>query len=407
MAKSHITFSIIFISLLILLVPSASAVGLSGPFKPSFTYEPGMEINLTYLVINSAAGGMNISTSIEADPNYCCSSTSDATMQIIDQNSKLSFRSQYFEGGEGKPLNVYLKLPDKIDAPGMHAFLLRATELGVTGTGIGAVASVRTPIFIFVRYPGKHVDAGLHANDIEEGAVQKFAVRVTSRGTSPVSRMFATITVYDSKNETVATLDTNADELPIDTTRELVAEWDTKGRSEGEYTAVANLNYDGLSLTSMDKFKIGALNLKILNYTREVTAGIINPFEVQVESKWNDVISNVYAVVDIKKGNEILSTFQTPSTDVQPWSTKTVSGYFNANVPPGEYDVNVGVMFSGKQTSIPGKLTVVEQKLSKLSNVTLPIIIFAALIILNLIIWIAFAIKRRKNAENQPENRQP
>ena len=402
MAKSHI----ILMALLILLVPSVAAVGLSGPFKPSYTYEPGLEINLTYLVINSAGGGMNISVSLEADPNYCCGDTTEATQKVISQDSKLSFKSQYFEGGEGKPLNVYIKLPENIDAPGQHAFLIRATELGTTGTGIGAVASVRTPIFVFVRYPGKHVDVGINANDIEEGSVEKFAVRVTNRGTSPITRMFATITVYDSKNNTVATLDTNADELPTDSTRDLVANWDTKGKSEGAYNAVANLNYDGLGSTATTDFKIGALNLKIINYTNQATAGIINPFDVQVESKWNEVIPNVYAVVAVKKGNEIVSTFQTPSTDVQPWSTKTISGYLDANMPPGEYDLDVGVSFSGKKTSMPGKLSVVEQKLSKLGSITLPIIIFAALIILNLILWISFAIRKQKKPEDQSESKQ-
>lgn len=386
---------LILLSLILLIIPSAYAVGISGAFKPSYTFEPGLEINLTYSIVNSAGYGNNISIALETDSNYCCPDTAAFGMELIQNFSKLSFKSAYFELGESKSVNVYMKLPENIDIPGQYGFLIKATESGPGGTGIGAVAVVRTPFFLFVRYPGKHAQFGLRASDVAVGDTQTFYVRGVSRGTYDISNVYSVITVTDVQNNTITTLNTNSAPLSVDSTIELEAKWNTTGQSEGIYKATADIYYDGLTSHASSDFRIGSIALNILNYTTEVLSGVINPFEVKIESRWNDVIRDTYAIITVKNGSEVVAGLQTPTIEIPAYGTKTLNGFLVANIPPSNYSMDVILYFSGKYTSVQDRLNVIERKELIKRTILSPFTIFIILLLLNLVLWLIFIWRRR------------
>ena len=66
------------------------------------------------------------------------------------------------------------------------------------------------------------------------------------------------------------------------------ASFDTKGLRPGNYSATANMDFDGMKKTDSDNFRIGNLNVKVVDYTKELDNSGIKRFDVTVESEWND-----------------------------------------------------------------------------------------------------------------------
>ncbi len=395
---SKLIFFLLTAMLFLQLLPAAEAVGISGP-KPRFIFEPGLDMNITYIAINSAAETLNISIALEVDSNFCCADAAEEDGKIL-QTATITPISVSLDPAAQGQFNVHIKLPNEIKVPGQHAFLVRATEVRAAGAGLSASASVRTPIYLFVRFPGKHMDVSLQGPDVEAEGMQTFSVQASNRGTLGIDRLYATINVFDAQNRSVAMLETDEQSLPIDRTAVLEAIWNTTGQSEGLYYAVADVNYDGLAKQAKDSFRIGVLNLIIINYTRQVFAGLINPFDLEVESRWNSVIDGVYAIVNVKKEGKLVATFQTPTTKVDPWSRGNVSGFFNANIPPDSYDMDINLNFAGKSTSARDVLTVVEKGLLT-RDILIPIAIFAILLAINLALWFFIWRRRSKGPPNQ------
>ena len=233
-----------------------------------------------------------------------------------------------------------------------------------------------------------------------------------SRGKEFIHRARAEIEVYGDKNNSLAKLYTN--EVPVipQETKQLTAEWVPAVPIPGEYMAVARVSYDEIDKTVERSFHIGDLIVEIVNATPTFYKDTINEFNVYVISKWNNILSNVHAEVDIYFNGKKVEKIQSPSIELPGWSGNVLTAYWNTrNLTLGTYKAEIIVPYASKVAKkefdiqlveAPPKqeerpVVIVEEKPEKvyaLSWTTILIIIIILLIIIN-IIWLFYSSKKR------------
>lgn len=309
-----------------------------------------------------------------------------------------------------RKFTVTVKLPKKVEKPGHHKVWIIGEEIideSKTGGAVGTSSNVMVYILIHVLNSGKYVDISLSAPNVNLNEPVNFAVNVKSFGLEDINSIKAAIDVYSPDNEKLTTVYTDEKPLKSNTEETLYAQLSTIGYPSGIYRVVAELNYDGKTKKDEKNFRIGELNIKIINYTKEFEKDKINKFDAEIESDWGNKIENVYG--EIKINNEIIKT---PNIDLAPWERKTITAYWDTNnVEIGFYDAEITIYYEGKTTIETGRINVVEKKEAlvekpgaitiSLSTTTILVLIIILLIITD-VIWIA---KKRKNEKNKRKKR--
>ena len=295
-----------------------------------------------------------------------------------------------------RKFTVTVKLPKKVEKPGHHKVWVIGEEIideSKAGGAVGTSSNVMVYILIHVLNPGKYVDMSLSAPNTNLNEPVNFAVNVKSFGLENINSIKAAIDVYSTDNEKLATVYTDEKPLKSNTEETLYAQLSTIGYSSGTYRAIAKLNYDGKTKEDEKNFRIGELNIKIINYTKVFEKDKINKFDVEIESDWGNKIEGVYG--EIKINNDIIKT---PNVEMLPWEKKTITTYWDTNnVELGTYDAEIIVYYKDRTTVETGKVSVVEKKEAlvekpgaitiSLSTTTVLILIIILLIIMD-IIWI-------------------
>ncbi len=262
------------------------------------------------------------------------------------------------QGGTPRGFEVILRIPADITPPGPRQLLVGAIEAAPEGSTVGARAAYQSPVNLFVPYPGIYLETRFYAPTVNVDEPVNFTVIILNRGRDTVKRLMTNILVIDDvTNETVAILDSMPTTLNGSEEKAIRLGWETVGHKPGPYRAEAVISYDGQTLKQSETFRVGTQYLRISNFTREVTAGTINPFDILVQSEWNSPFAEVYGEVTLNG-----STFKTPSIDVQPWTQSTMSGYWDAtHVLPGVYDAEVVVHYGSTFSRLTGPVTVVDR----------------------------------------------
>lgn len=361
---------ILFISILVFLFFStnAFAVGI-GHGDTTVHFQPNLEVTIPFILRNIKSG-----TYIE--------------LSVTGELKDYVTLSELSPTGE---LNVTVHLPDKIEKPGTHTIWILAKEIPNATMGtIAAVTAVQVPIPIIVPYPGKYVEVRLDAPDVNIGESVNFVISVTNRGEQNIIAK-GTIEIYNPNNEKIATVYTEERAIKTTMTEELHAQWETSGVKEGEYKAIATITYDGETARAEKTFRIGTLLIKIIDYTREFQKDTINRFDIEVESVWNDKISDVYAEIVISDENKNqISSFKTPSTDVEPWEKKIITAYWDTtDINIGTYDANITLHYASKVTEKIVKVQI-REKLIPVTGKVLEVFTSIYTIIVICIIILAF-----------------
>ncbi|MFH1425393.1 MAG: hypothetical protein ABIG28_01520, partial [archaeon] len=100
-----------------------------------------------------------------------------------------------------------------------------------------------------------------------------------------------------------------------------------------------------------DDFRLGDLFVDIINYTKEFRRGQINPMHIDIESGWNDPISEVYATGKVAGYPGV--EFQTASVVLKPWAKGRLVGHFDTttiNDEAEEFEMEL-VLHYGDRTS--------------------------------------------------------
>jgi len=370
--------TILFVFLLVFaltLIKPIYAVGIYFPNDNEIDFKPGLEKTFNFAITPSKM---------------------DVKLSVSGYLSEYVILSKTFisSNSTDRIFKVIIKLPEKIDKPGHHKIWIAAEEVideSKIGGNIGTSCNAMVYILIHVLNQGKYVEMSLSVPNVNLNEPVNFAVNVKSFGEEDINSIKAAIDVYSTDNEKLASVYTEEKSLKSNTEETLHAQLSTIGYNAGTYSAVAILNYDGKTKEDKKSFRIGELNIKIINYTKEFEKDKINRFDVEVESDWGNRIENVYGKININ--NE---SIQTPNINLAPWDKGVITAYWDTNnVETGFYDAEITIYYEGKTTVETGRVSVVEKKealvekpgVISLSTTTILILIIILLIIID-IIWI-------------------
>jgi len=309
------------------------------------------------------------------------------------------------QDGGPRLITVHLKLPERIEKPGKHVLLVGAKELPTSPIGgVGGVAAIQAAIEVKVPYPGLYVEMELIAPNVNLGETVNFIVKVNNLGTDNINSARAVIDVYDEYSK-IKTINTDEKSIASKTIAELYADMPTNAMKAGSYKAIATLYYDGETKTAEKDFNIGTLYVAINNFTKELEQDKINKFDIDIESRWNNKLGNVYGEVTINGVN-----VKTPSYELNPWEKKNITTYYDTTgITLGEYDATIILYYEDKTTTEGGKVYVVEEikkptsetkaeveKPFKINIEITPTTLLIAIIVILVVVDILWLVMRKK-----------
>jgi hypothetical protein len=313
------------------------------------------------------------------------------------------------------------KVPAKAPMPGNLRTNVYATEAPEDGGSFGAVVSVAHQVDVFVPYPGKYLEYFFSVNNVKAGEAVPMAVTITSKGQEVINSAQGFITIFDKNNKTLATVSTQAEKnIKTDEQRVLEAKWDSAGYKEGNYQAKLKLVYDEVTGNASAPFKLGGLDVNMLNYTREVIIGNLREFYVLVDSIWAENIPGVRAIVSIynfsASKDKPLQSFETLTRTLAPWGTDNLKGYVDAtNLNLGEYDIKIELYYtlSDLKKDYQGKFKVITEpvikappKKVKLFTTQNLLIALGFLLIIFIILLMLTLLPKKKKGQAQQQPRQ-
>jgi hypothetical protein len=370
---------------------------MTGSLKEFMFFEPGMEKSFGYAVDSNTDRAMDHWINVTGDlaPYFALSAT---VLRNLAPGSTGSFTAA-------------MKLPPELEA-GYHYAYICSEESGTRGGGggegamLGTKASVCAVITVFSAYPGKRADFDFSLQNVGKGENASFSLDAINLGTDAIDVYgeieIRGLTVEAGKETTIAKVRTGQKHLDKTQRAVLNASLNTSSFEIGEYKAKATLFFDGNSTSKEKNFRIGSLDIRILNFTQEVTQGRLNPINVTAQSIWNAPIENVYASIEITNPKTYgKMTINSPPIDIGAWETKNITAYWDAKgVEPGDYSIKITLHYEDKTTEQEGMIKVKKQMLS------LTALIMAAMaIVIIILIIMAIKLKKAQLKTNKPRER--
>jgi len=299
--------------------------------------------------------------------------------------------------GSAPIFNIILKFPKDdggID-PGLHTIRFGVIEAKSGGNMLKGRTAITIPIVVRVLYPGKYLKASIDAPNINVGEMSKITIHLENWGDEEIKEVKSTVRILTpDRKKVLATLYTDSVSIASGGEKNLYVVFDSFGYEPGSYVAEATIYWDGKETVVEDAFKIGTLEISITGYTIEFQKDTINPFDIEVQSNWNSMLKNVYAIVDLPNGR-----IQSPTISLPPFQKTILRAYWDTHgIEIGEYDARVIVRYEGGSVGKDIKVRVVET-LEKpwLVRLTSPTFLILVLIIvlIALLIVINFSVLRK------------
>ncbi|MBW2993770.1 hypothetical protein KY317_04310 [Candidatus Woesearchaeota archaeon] len=383
--------AIILLIFFILIFPDVVlAVGIS-PFDFETNMRYGESQTFQFYAVNTMNYPMNIE--ITAGSEY------------LSEFTVLEHNLLYVQPNEWKPFTVIINYPSEPLNPGIHSFKVSVTEKREETGMITARASVSSKVKIREAYPGIYAEAQLKIQDKNINEIIPIRVILNNYGTDTINTAGGFVDIYFNE-EKVKTLElSQINDIETFASKMMSAEFDTTGFNPGRYTAKATVTYDEKTITAEGEFKIGTLYVDIIDFTKQAQQNKINPFEITIESKWNEPISNVYADVNVMENNLIATSFKTISVNLEKWEQKTILGYLDAEeLSLGIHDVEIYLNYHGHQTIEKAKINLTEETLPLLEEPkpnNLPVYLTSLIAVLIAVIMFLILSRRKKNARKE------
>jgi len=296
-----------------------------------------------------------------------------------------------------KEFSVTIDPPDSPDTPGIHMVYVGAMEKKPPGAGVGAIAKVQKAILFKVLFPHKSLSAQLVASDANAGEASLMQVSVTSETLQTLRAVRALVEVQDLSGNSVGSAQTETVSLQLGETRVLTAPFSTTGLRPATYVARATVSYDENVTSAEDSFRVGTLQVAILNVTKNITAGAIAPFSIEIESGWNDPIHSLYGELFLLGAQAM----KTPTLDtLSPFGKASLNGYVDATaLQPGEYDATVVVHFGENSTAVNSHLEVLAPSRPSAAAGVSTAAVFGAIAVVVIVILAYLLLNRRKGGK--------
>jgi len=183
------------------LLPSVLGLGVT-PARTTVNFEPNLHKQVTFSVVNSESKDLNLVVAVQGEL---------AKYVKLDKTNVNILASQ-----STKEISYNVDLPTEL-SPGVHTAEVVVLQLPAEGelsdAYIGAALAVVTQLYVYVPYPGKYAEADFNAFNLDNQNIQ-FVIPVISRGEFDLTSVKASIDIYTSLNEKVATLETNEVSIP-------------------------------------------------------------------------------------------------------------------------------------------------------------------------------------------------
>ncbi len=360
--------------IILLYIPLSYAIGIS-PSMIKMDFQPGFEQTFYFTVSGVTSSKISVHGSLAP---YI--TVSDEV--LVNKNT----------------FTATIKLPEKMDIPGINKGFIEVIEAkeGQEGVVAGVVA-IETPIYVRVPYPGKYVEITFTVPDVNVNETAHFYVNIINRGTLNITRAHADIEVKDAENKTIAKVKADAKPVLSGSDVTLTAEKGTAGYRAGGYMAYADVYYDEEQMALSTSFRVGSLNIKLINYTKEFLKDTINKFEIELESGWNNKVKDLYASIIIGNETAEIAELKTPLADLEPWATTKIVTYWDTKgISLGAYNAKVNLYYEGKADSHNLDIYVVKPKeLEKPLRFFTPTTLLVTILILVIIADIIWFIRKK------------
>ena len=293
---------------------------------------------------------------------------------------------------------VILKLPESLEE-GTHVLYVGAIELAEQGATISATAAVRIPIYVTVLNSEPFLKASLVATDGNPEENITLVLGLQSWSYKEIPHIEASINIFEYPTNTMKeTVTIQHDHLAPSTSVSIPVTFPAARLGQGDYMANATITYgENTTETNDAHFKIGTLEIYLINHTTTFYRNEINEFQLDIRSKWNHDLEDVYATIQIDKEG-----IQTPTLVLKPFSQETLLGYWNignVTVGPRQADVTINFQKTGQIKKRVNLEVVDRAQIESPFNLT-PKLVTSILLIVIVIIIIADIIwlMRRKRS---------
>jgi hypothetical protein len=330
----------LWIMMFLIVTNLALAIGIS-PIRKVVDFEPNQEIDLELKIHNEQHKDMKALV-------YARGELAEH-IGIID--SLVAISSQESD----KIAKYRLKMPASFDKPGVHKSELVVTEYPSSfgteqQTMVSATASVVSELWVRVPFPGKYAEAELYIDSNNEDV--NFAISLMNFGKEDIKKAKATIKILGATYEEIANIETNEISIKSKEQGKLAGRWKADV-NPGKYRAVVEISYDEKKLVLEKNFDIGNLFIDIKKIeVADFSLGQVAVFDITLESKWNEKISNVYGEMTVldEAGTEYM-TFKTASIDIPAMGEGVLKAYWDTrDVKVGKYNLRLLIHYSEKVT---------------------------------------------------------
>jgi len=333
MRYANLIVLFIFITITVILMQNAEAVGISGRSTGyTIDFVPEQIIEEKYIIITNSGFVMDYDINLEGDLAKYATLSDTEFLQVYS--------------AENKEFSVTLKLPKTLEA-GLHSLSTCVSERQTRGDGnIGVKTTSCAWINVRVLYDKPYLEFKFYANGAEKGKEAKMNFEIQSWSKQDMKNVLGNVEIYNGL-QNIKTLKTDIIELKSNEKRILDVYLDTNDMDYGKYIAKARVSYaNEITPEQSAEFYIGELFLNITNHTREIFIKKINKFDVDVSSIWNGQIKDVYAELSFNG-----EKFKSSSVDINPRDSKTITIFVDGkNLESGRYDAEVKVYYEGKET---------------------------------------------------------
>jgi hypothetical protein len=346
-----------FLFFFILLIPPSHALGIT--YNRYVNFEPGLEESYDLCIKNSHSVFFPVQLTV----------TGDLEEYITLKDSTLTLSPN-----ELRCTKYTLKLPESLGVHGQVGSRIIASQIidPYEQDMFQVQENIIHKFFVFVPYPGYHVEFFIEGENVNAGEPIQFLIRATNYGSDDIESAKAIIDIYGADNASsyVTTLETREKKLPSMKPVSMYTLLDTTGLKPGTYSAKARIEYDSKVALAQADFNIGALQIIVSGYTRELYAGQINKFDINVSSMWNNALPALYARVRI---DGIEEQIVTPTMPLKPWESITLTGYLNVpEMESGDHAGTIDLIYSNV-SSKPIRVGIIgKQKESPTAQVAIP-----------------------------------
>lgn len=305
----------------------------------------------------------------------------------------VTIKSEEYKFGK-KEVIVELKLPAKVDIPGLHRIRVGARPLPSAGQGVTLSADGGGIIKVRIPYPGKYAELSLNTEFANVGEDIPYTLSVNSRGEEDIF-IKPILEIRNTNNKLINTINLEDRVIKSREAHSYEGVIKTTDYQPGDYNLTAIVEFGGEQPTTITVlFRLGELKIQIINFTKEVEPEKLNRFRLEIESLWNDPIPGVYGTIKIIGYPE--KTAKTPSITLKPWKKMDLVGFIDTTgIDSKKFQAELRVYYANKTT-----FEIVEVGIIQKTNwVFIAIVIgsiIAGLLVLSLIVIIVFLLVRLK-----------